>query len=571
MGRTARPAWRRGYDAKSRRGGFIYTQAEGGRTGVAGLPPDPQLARPEPALADAEPAPQAVRLTPAWSRLAVLGAALVVLAGIVLRFWTRSDLWLDEALTVNIARLPLHRIPGALRRDGAPPLYYVLLHVWTAVFGTSDVAVRALSGAFGVAALPLMWLAGRRIGGPARGAITGFAAVVLLASSPFAVRYSTETRMYSLVVVLVLLGYLALDRALGATAVRGGPLVAIALVTALLLYTHYWSLYLVAVVGGLLIVRAARARGAGRTVTLGALGALAAGGVLFVPWLPTLAFQLRHTGTPWAEPATFSAMVNAVSEFAGGRSSSGRALGLTFFALAGFGLLGAAIDGHRIEVDLRTRPWARRVAPVTAGTLALAITVGLISRSTFSSRYTSVVYPPFVLLVALGVAVLADRRIRSGVLAAAAVFGLITCSLNVRTNRTQVGQVAVALHARYQPGDVVAYCPDQLGPSTSRLLGANVDQVSFPRRTPPQFVNWVDYSKVNGSADPVSFANYLDHVAGPQHAVWMVWSPGYRTLRLACERINAQLAALRPAASEVVALNAVKFYEHADLVRFARR
>jgi uncharacterized membrane protein len=520
--------------------------------------------------AAAESAPRYPSVPQTWSRLALAGAGLVVVVGIVLRFWTRSDLWLDEALTVNVARLPLHRLPTALRHDGAPPFFYVLLHFWTAMFGTSDVAVRALSGAFGVVALPLMWLAGRRVGGPVRGGITSLAALVLLASSPFAVRYSTEARMYSLVVVLVLLGYLALDRALAATTIRLGPLVAVGLLTALLLYTHYWSLYLLAVVVIVLILRAARSTGGTRRTTLAALAAMAGGGLLFVPWLPALVFQLRHTGTPWADPASFSAMVNAVSEFAGGRSSTGRALGLTFFALAGFGLLGAAIDGHRIEVDLRTRPWARRVALVTSATLALAITVGLVSRSTFSSRYTSVVYPLFVLLVALGVAVLADRRIRTAVLAGAACFGIVTCTLNVRVNRTQTGQVAAALRTRYQPGDVIGYCPDQLGPATSRLLGAAPTQVTYPRRTPPQFVNWVDYGKVNHTADPAAFARYLDRLAGPHHAVWMVWSPGYRTLGLRCEYVNNALAALRPVASEVVVLNAVKFYEHADLVRYSR-
>ena len=83
-----------------------------------------------------------------------------------MRFWTRSDLWLDEALTVNIARLPLHEIPSFLSRDGAPPLYYVLLHFWMGWFGTSDVAVRSLAGVFGVVTVPLAWLAGRRLGGP---------------------------------------------------------------------------------------------------------------------------------------------------------------------------------------------------------------------------------------------------------------------------------------------------------------------------------------------------------------------------------------------------------------------
>ena len=99
----------------------------------------------------------------------VVGVAvgLVVAAGLLLRFWTRSGLWLDEALTVNIARLPLHAIPGALKHDGAPPLYYYLLHFWMALFGQSNDAVRALSGLIAVATLPVAWLCGRRLGGRA--------------------------------------------------------------------------------------------------------------------------------------------------------------------------------------------------------------------------------------------------------------------------------------------------------------------------------------------------------------------------------------------------------------------
>src|SRR5713101_2100352 len=103
------------------------------------------------------------RRFPRW--LIALGA-LVVVAGVVLRFVTRSDLWLDEALTVNISRLPLSDLHEALRHDGAPPLFYLLLHGWISVFGDSDVAVRALAGVFSVATLPVIWFAGRRLGRP---------------------------------------------------------------------------------------------------------------------------------------------------------------------------------------------------------------------------------------------------------------------------------------------------------------------------------------------------------------------------------------------------------------------
>src|SRR5437763_15224657 len=145
-------------------------------------------------------------------RHALLTAAVVgvVVVGIVLRFLTSSHLWLDEALTVNIARLPLSRIPDALRHDGSPPPYYLVLHGWIGVFGSGDVAVRALSAVFAVATLPLIWIAGLRVGGRR----AGIAALLLLASSPFAIRFATEARMYSLLGLLAVAGYLLLERML---------------------------------------------------------------------------------------------------------------------------------------------------------------------------------------------------------------------------------------------------------------------------------------------------------------------------------------------------------------------
>ena len=87
-----------------------------------------------------------------------VGVGLVIAAGLILRFWTRSGLWLDEALTVDIARLPLSQIPEALKHDGAPPLYYYLLHFWIVLFGQSNAAVRSLSGVIAVVTLPVAWL-----------------------------------------------------------------------------------------------------------------------------------------------------------------------------------------------------------------------------------------------------------------------------------------------------------------------------------------------------------------------------------------------------------------------------
>ena len=94
----------------------------------------------DPVVLPCGPCPRRFPLSPVARALVVgVGVVLVVAAGMVLRFWTRSGLWLDEALTVDIARLPAARqIPDALKHDGAPPLYYFLLHFWMRLFGQSN-------------------------------------------------------------------------------------------------------------------------------------------------------------------------------------------------------------------------------------------------------------------------------------------------------------------------------------------------------------------------------------------------------------------------------------------------
>ncbi|GAC1315907.1 MAG: hypothetical protein NVSMB16_12910 [Acidimicrobiales bacterium] len=528
-----------------------------------------------------EAAALAPQSTPAQRRdaprpVAVVAVILVLAVGVWLRFWTRSHLWLDEALTVDIARLPLADIPGALRHDGAPPLYYFGLHLWMRVFGSSPFAARALGGLLSVVTIPVMWFAGRRFAADTKVSAdheaVAWAGVLLLSSSPFAVHFATEARMYSLVVLLVLLGYLGLSALL-----RGGrhgyvAVVGTALCSGLLLLTHYWALYLLAVLAATLAWKGIRAPSApARRRYRVALGSVLAGGAMFVPWLPSFAYQARHTGTPWAEPASFSAMVNAISEFAGGRSSSGRGLGLLFFALAGFGLFGAALDRSHVEIDLRTRRPGRGLAIVVGGTLAVAIGIGLASHGAFAARYTSVVFPPFLLLVALGLTVLHDPKVRTGAVAAAVLLGMATSTGNVRTDRTQIPRLIAAarLHG-LEDGDVMVYCPDQLGPAGTQVIPSGVRQLTFPTLGNGRFVDWVDYGSRNAHADPVNFAETVHAMAGPQHAVWIIWAAEYRTFGTECEQVVQRMGTLRPPANQLVASSPVRFFEHANLVRYPR-
>ena len=494
-----------------------------------------------------------------------VGVALVMVAALVLRFWTRSDLWLDEALTVNIARLPIHEIPSYLRRDGAPPLFYVLLHFWTGFFGTSDVAVRSLSGVIGVLTVPLAWMAGKRMGGPK----VAWAAMLLVATSPFATRYDTEARMYSLVVLLTVLGFLALDRSLRDP--RPGNLIAVGAVTGLLLYTHYWSLYLVGTTMLWLAWQSWRGRPQWIRGARASLAATVVGCLTFLPWLPTFLFQSKHTGTPWATPANFSAMVNAVSSFAGGSTNQGRALALMFFALAGLGLFGLAIDRRHIELDIGTRPLGRPLAVAVIGSLGAAIAGGFLTNSAFDARYASVVFIPLILLVAIGILTLRDRRVRSIVLTLAVIAGVAGSFTNVTTNRTQAGQVSRAIAHYGKAGDIVAYCPDQLGPAVDRLLPPNrYIQTTFPRGTGPTYVNWVDYGSAVAAGNPLTFAQHLESLAATSgKQIFLVWAPGYQTFGVKCEGIVQTLQAdPRYSHQVLVGANDVSFYQPMSVVRF---
>ena len=231
-----------------------------------------------------------------WADMAVLAVAIGL--GALLRVRTRQDLWVDEAISVDIARLPVTDLLEALRHDGHPPVYYFPLHGWMELFGESAAAVRLLSAVISLATLPVAWVAGQRLGGR-RCAI---AAVVLMAVTPSAVRFGSETRMYALVVLLALLAWLAARRAFE----RPSParLLLVTSAFGLLLLTHYWSFYLLAatllLVGWLAVWGPPATTGSHRARLL---AAVAAAGLLFLPWLPVFLDQVDTTGTPWGLPA----------------------------------------------------------------------------------------------------------------------------------------------------------------------------------------------------------------------------------------------------------------------------
>jgi len=169
-----------------------------------------------------------------------VGVAILTGAALLLRLYRLGwqGLWFDEAYTLFIARMPAVEAWRALVVDGVhPPLFYALQKAALAL-GQSEFALRLPSAVFGAAAVPLVYILGRRWAGWGTGAL----AALLLALSPFHLWTSQDARMYSLLAALALACMLTFDGVLRRPGLATGA--AFVALSALAYLTHYFALML---------------------------------------------------------------------------------------------------------------------------------------------------------------------------------------------------------------------------------------------------------------------------------------------------------------------------------------
>jgi 4-amino-4-deoxy-L-arabinose transferase-like glycosyltransferase len=501
------------------------------------------------------------------------GIAVCVVYCILVRLWAPRGLWLDESQSVAIARLPLSghgtTLIDGLKQDGSPPLYYLLLHWWIELFGNGDRTVRALSFVLNLLCIPpLYWLGKRVIGKRA-----AWVAVLAFITSPFAAYYASETRMYSLLVLLALLGALALERTLRAP--TWWSVLCLALAADAVAMTHYWSLYSLITVAVFLIIGSIWGSPLRKRGCRWSMAGLVGGGILFIPWFPTFLYQSKHTGTPWGTPPSYSAVVHAFGQWAGGQISAGRALLVVVCALLALAVFGYPAGPRQVLLDLKGHEPGRLLLVLALGTLFLAVTVGKLVGTAWADRYTAVAFIPFLLCLALGPERLADRRLWAGSIGLIALFGTLAAGPVVTAQRTQAVQVARILSKQAVPGDVVLYCPDQLGPAIAREIragrgGEGLKNYTIPTFAPPDRVDWVDYKQRNLAA--VAHVPQLVQravAAAGNHRIWLVYSGQYLTYQNLCPNLRLALAQQR--ALFVWSAEGLSSYEHEELDSFTVR
>ena len=361
-------------------------------------------------------------------------AAIVVLAA-ALR-WFRIDaqsLWYDEGISAQYLSWSFADIlRAAAAQDAHPPLYYWTLAAWSKAFGSSELALRSLSAAWGVVAVALTFVLGRRLFGTLAAAL----AAVLLATTPLAVYYSQEVRMYAQVTALGLLTVYAYAR-------RSNWLYALAGITTL--YSQYLGMAFLAAVNVHALVWW---RTRSRRQWLGWLAANAAVAIAFAVWLPTFVDQQSHALT--TSPRTVSGLLTSTLTAYGGGISEGNVAFWGGAVLLLLALVGALTRVRLEAVSLAALIWL----------MPLGLVLGLGFRSgLFEVRYLLLSTPGVLLLVARGIANLARWRALLPTAAGAALLpaalGLSAQYFDPSLARDDYRGLVAAIASEAQPGDAV--------------------------------------------------------------------------------------------------------------------
>jgi uncharacterized membrane protein len=211
--------------------------------------------------------------------LSIIAIIFAVTLGLYLRWWNLGgpSLWFDEGYTAWLASNSYSEIVRLVRADTAPPLYYLLLHGWMRIFGSSELALRSFSCTCATLSLAIVYALCRREKFSLRQT-----AIVLsvLSMSVLQVRYARDARCYALVSLFAAIQLYGLFAYRESRKIRHALVIILA--SAAMLYTHNMTaVYIAAMLGGWMLFADGSWRR--RFVETGVAGAGIA--MLFAPWI----------------------------------------------------------------------------------------------------------------------------------------------------------------------------------------------------------------------------------------------------------------------------------------------
>jgi len=189
------------------------------------------------------------------------------------------SLWGDEAFAAVLAAKLPSEIIKIVSRDTSPPLYYLCLHLWMNLFGSSEVAIRSLSFLFFLGTVFTVFLIGKFLWDKK----TAILAAFLTFTNPFLFTYAFEGRMYAILVFTSTLAvYFFLKK----------NQLAFILASTAALYSHHFSIFILGFLGIWGLLEAKFDFKKAWVVRPGLFTAF-----LYLPWLYPLYYQTSLVGS----------------------------------------------------------------------------------------------------------------------------------------------------------------------------------------------------------------------------------------------------------------------------------
>ncbi len=396
-----------------------------------------------------------------------VGATLLISVGIQIAHITRFSFWHDESFTALLAGRSIPDIIAITATDVHPPLYYVILHVWTTVLGSSDVAIRALSIVFLLAALVVLYRLMKRFINP--GAARW--GVVVAAVGPFTLRYGIEARMYTLAAFLLVSSTWFLLRYLEAPSKRRAVLYTLSI--AALLYTHYFT-FPVVFVHGLFLYRwqfqSLKPRWAGikRCIDIQRWWVYSMIGVtvLFAPWLPVALTQTVAVGSKfWMTDESLLDPLHTLIFYQSNIDIAGLSGWQTGLFIAGFAVVGGVLYSlYSRYRHYRDMLWLLAAGALIPPILILGVSLALPESAVYVDRYFSYFALFWYGLLGLMLWLLGDRPVLRyvllGIIAVQFTFGIYNLHTlgNYNWNRFMAHDIREAMQTvsnRHEAGEKI--------------------------------------------------------------------------------------------------------------------
>jgi hypothetical protein len=179
---------------------------------------------------------------PETDRFPYYFALIVFASGVVLLLWrlTYVTLWSDEfSGTVQLIHLPWKDLlAGNYPWEFNPPLYFLVLKGWITLLGSqSEIAMRMLSVLMWIGSMIAIYFLGKRMGNWR----VGVALMAVLAFHPIYQFFSTQLRMYPLLILLSILAFLFYTKYTFEDNHSKAWLFALGITLVLASYTHYFG------------------------------------------------------------------------------------------------------------------------------------------------------------------------------------------------------------------------------------------------------------------------------------------------------------------------------------------